>query len=246
MIPSALGWVIVLSYFSSRLFYLPGSKSRMPAKEGVWRVLPSLVYVLSALMLLTYFLTRPLLYARTVKRYAQPGITDATGGYNDLPVVIQMAGPFLERIHYAPNPERYYYILDWEAAVDEHSGLFTPQEYKHMEAIKRNYPHLFQNNVLTTEEFLQRFDRFIVLDHPDYLNQCPLDPKGLETARVWDEIQCPQWVEKRLIDNAAYKVTFLNDQNWFAVLLVEKRKSAEGIQSNRQAQVDEQSRSKPE
>lgn len=241
MIPSALGWVIVLAYFSSRLFYRPDIRRKVHAKGGVFHFLPSFVYMVFALGLLTYFLTRPLLYARTVKVYAQPGTTDATGGYDELPVVIQMAGPFLERIHYAPNPERYYYILDWEAAVDEHSGLFTPQEYKHMEAIKRNYPHLFQNNVLTTEEFLKRFDRFIVLDHPDYLNQCPLDPKGLETARVWDEIQCPQWVEKRLIDNTSYKVTFLNDQNWFAVLLVEKRKNAEDLQSNSQAQVEEQS-----
>ncbi|RDV13599.1 hypothetical protein DXT99_18860 [Pontibacter diazotrophicus] len=223
MIPSALGWVIVLAYFSSYIFHLSVFKKQVHSKAVKFRHLPSFMIGISAFVLLAFFLCRPLMYANTVKKYDQPGTTDATGGYNDLPVVLQMAGPFLERIHYAPNPERYYYILDWEAAVDENSGLFTPQEYKHMEAIKRNYPHLFQNNVLTTEEFLQRFDRFLVLDHPDYLRECPLEPQGLETAREWDDIQCPQWVEMRLLNNDAYNVTFLNDDNWFSVLLVEKQ-----------------------
>lgn len=239
MIPTALGWVVVLAYFSSRIFSAPNLKKQDYTSAVKFRHWHSFILLFTGLTLSTYFLVHPILYARTVERYVQPGITDATGGYNDLPVVLQMAGPFLERMHYAPNPERYYYILDWEAAVDEHSGLFTPQEYKHLEAIKRNYPEVFENNILSTEEFLQRFDRFIVLDHPEYLMQCSLNPKGLETARKWDELQCPQWVEKRLLANASYRVTFLNNHNWFTVLLVEKRGNYEPLNDARQADASE-------
>jgi hypothetical protein len=34
---------------------------------------------------------------------------------------------------------------------------------------------------------------------------------------------CPQWLERRLMNNINYKVTFLNNTNGYAVLLVEKR-----------------------
>ncbi len=145
-------------------------------------------------------------------------------GHSDLPVLFQIGGAFIENLYYTSNPDKYYFILDWEVAVNEHSGLFSPQEYKHLEAWKRNYPRLFKN-VVTTEEFLRKHDRFLVLDYPDHIRKCPPKPIGLKHTKTWENLQCPQWVEMRLLNNPAYKVTFLNNANWFTVLLVEKKQN---------------------
>lgn len=225
MIPSALGWVIMLAYFSSKLLSIPPFRKQLYFGAGRYKYLPTLTFLFSVLVLSSYFLSRPLLYARSFGKQFKPGRNETPVRYKNLPIVVQFSRPFLERIHYAPNPERYYFITDWEVAVDKHSGLFSPQEYKHLVAIKRNYPEIFKDNILTTEEFLQRYDRFLVLDHPDYKRKCPPAPKGLEEAREWTDVHCPRWVEMRLLNNDDYKVTFLNDDHWFAVLLVERRKN---------------------
>lgn len=226
MVPSALGWVIVLAYFSSRIFSVPVSRSQQQVQvRKLWHFsAPVLLYSALGIILL-FCLSRPILFATAFHEEVRPGSDDATGSYPDLPVVMQYSGEFLERIHYAPDPEKYYFILDWETAVNEHSGLFTPQEHKHMEAFKRNYPQLYQDNILTTEEFLSRFDRFLVFDHPEYDKKCPLNPEGLKAAHEWEPIHCPQWVEMRLLNNNAYKVTYLEDDSWFTMLLVEKQKN---------------------
>jgi hypothetical protein len=64
-------------------------------------------------------------------------------------------------MHYSPQKSRYFFILDWQVAVDKNSGSFTPQEYKHLEAIKRNFPEVFRDNIVTTKEFLGRYNRFL-------------------------------------------------------------------------------------
>ncbi|MFD2247914.1 glycosyltransferase family 39 protein [Pontibacter ruber] len=219
MIPSALGWVIFLAYFASRttdsqkiLEFSSATKSW--AKKG------SAVMMLIVAGALIYY---PVHEARKLPKQTPPDAF-ATDGYDDLPLVVSFSHIFLQTQHYSPQRKKFFFILDWEAAVDENSGLFSPQEYKHLDAIRRNYPERFGNNILTSDEFLSRFDRFLVADYPDYTRKCPAEPRGMATARAWIDVHCPQWVEMRLLNNARYKVTYLNNSYWYTMLLVEKQK----------------------
>lgn len=165
----------------------------------------------------------PLLYTKDYHRGAPPGAFDGTFGYRDLPMVVQRSGRFLERAYYAPDRDRYYFVLDEEAAMTDVSGRFGPQEYKHMAAYKRNYSALLGDHILPSDEFLRRFDRFLVLDYASYDEACPSRVFGLAQAREWKGMHCPQWVEMRLLGNPAFTVTHLGDVWGEAVLLVERK-----------------------
>jgi hypothetical protein len=170
--------------------------------------------------LLLVLLINPVIFASTIPKDTLPGSTDHLLGYDDLPVVIQASHQFMRKIHYSPRKSRYYFVLDWQAALDEKSGQFSPQEYKHMEAFKRNYPDTFNSNILDHQEFLAKYERFLVMDYTDYTRKCPLKAKGIHN---WQDIHCPQWVEMRLLNNTSYKVTYLGDNWGEAVLLVERQ-----------------------
>ncbi len=82
----------------------------------------------------------------------------------------------------------------------------------------------FKNNVLTTGEFLARYDRFLVTSYCADTMKCPEKPRGLQTARQWfGSIDCPQWVAMRLLNNASYKITHLDPINYVSYSLVEKQ-----------------------
>jgi hypothetical protein len=49
---------------------------------------------------------------------------------------------------------------------------------------------------------------------------------GLEHAREWKQMHCPQWVETRLLDHPDFEVTHLGDMWNEAVLLVERKAPA--------------------
>ncbi|MBD2028335.1 hypothetical protein [Leptolyngbya sp. FACHB-711] len=138
--------------------------------------------------------------------------------YRNLPVAIQFSSWFTQIFHYSSERYRHFFILDWEAAVNENSGSFTPQEYKHLDALKRVYPERFRNNIIQSDDFLQNYDRFLVIDERDYRRKCPL--KSVD--KDWEYIQCPQWLEMRILANPAYRVKPLVTTDWETVLLVEK------------------------
>jgi hypothetical protein len=217
MIGSTIGWAILVAFASSLLLADP-----YQALKKIFSTKARIVYILGMLLPATLFLvllTNPVRFAHTTAKDTLPGSTDRLLGYQDLPVVLQASHQFIRRIHYSPEKDRYYFILDWQAAVDEKSGQFSPQEYKHMEAFRRLYPATFQRQVLTSEEFLARHDQFLVIDYADYTRKCPLKAKGIHN---WQDIHCPQWVEMRLLNNASYKVTHLGDTWGEVVLLVER------------------------
>lgn len=215
LIPTSIGWCIVLAFILSRTLpsLLPGQgRSKAPA-------LPVLIKNILLSLFLAFLLAQPLLYARHIQPKALPGSKDDAYGYSSLPVMMLNAQSFLERNYYAPAKDRYYYILDWQAAVSEKSGAWGPQEYKHMAALKRNYPASFQH-VLTTQEFLQRHNRFLVIGYSD-TTSCPLPPHGLSAVRNWKGMHCPQWVHMRL--SRGYSISLLSRDDWFAVWLAERR-----------------------
>ncbi|MBC6989895.1 glycosyltransferase family 39 protein [Hymenobacter sp. BT491] len=222
MIPSSLGWVIFIAFIFSKI---------PPVQAGISKERTFSIISIISLIFICLLIIHPLSKAYSFRKQNRPGAADMTSEigrkYASLPKVVTSAGGFLEHNFYAPDRLNYFFILDWEAAIDPNSGNFPPQGYKHMEAWKRNFPQFFQHNVVSSEDFLSKHDRFLVLDYPDYLKKCPVDrpDNRLIFLQEKEDIDCPQWVELRLLKNKNYKVTFLSNKNWYSILLVEKLKS---------------------
>ena len=224
MIPSALSWSILLAYLSSRITNITFNVNKI---SDISKKFIFLKFTQRAILLITLtciLLIQPISYAKNYRGRYMPGLNDNKYGYRELPIVIQASAQFIERLYYSPERDKYFFILDWEAAVDQASGLFGSQEYKHIDALNRNYPNFFKNHVVKSEDFLKMHNRFLILDYADYDKTCPLEVKGQEKARKWEDMHCPQWVEMRLLSNPHYKVTHLGDIYGEALLLVEKQK----------------------
>jgi hypothetical protein len=211
-IPSTLAWTVFLAFLTSRIISVPISAKTYKNRLTGFDFAKSLAVIIVLIALLSHILYHPISYAKIYNKQELPGLQDDTYGYNNLPVVIQFSHKFFTRFHYSSVRDRYYFILDWEVAIDENSGSFSTQEYKHLDAIRRNYSHIFSKNVLSTEEFLKRYNRFLVLDYIDYTQKCP------------SSYHCPQWVEKRLLEDGNYHVEHLRNIGGDALLLVEKTK----------------------
>jgi hypothetical protein len=141
-----------------------------------------------------------------------PGANDGKYGYGNLPIVTPHSHDFMKRFHYSPERQRYFFILDWEAALDIKSGLFSPQEYKAMDALKRDYHKVFQDNIIQVWDFLKMHDRFLVLAYLNYQREC-----------TPHDFHCPRWLELRIKNNPAYKITALGVVDGRQLLLIQKR-----------------------
>jgi hypothetical protein len=124
-----------------------------------------------------------------------------------LPLVMQASAGFLETVHYAPDPERYFFVLDWQATNRPESGRFGIQQHKHMEAWRRAFPAIFGDRIVDSEDFLAAHDEFLVLTFRDYRRQCSPNVRGIRTVRSWLPLHCPQWVAQRIADNPAFEMT---------------------------------------
>lgn len=225
MIPSAIGIAVLLTYGSSRLISTPVINNILnDTKRKTAKIIRGVIVTTGLTILTACLLWQPVKYAKQLPPESRPGSLDNVHGYSNLPIVVESSGLFLERQFYSPLRDKYFIILDWEAASDPRSGVWPPQQFKHLSALKRNYPNLFKNNILTTGEFLGKYDRFLVMQDPNDTLPCPLVPTGLYFARNWIQMECPQWVGMRLLNNAAYKVTSVNKTSWSNLLLVEKNK----------------------
>lgn len=223
LIPSIVSYSIIIAHATSLYLGSGRTPERAPPVRGDsvgdGRRLIGHV-VLSGFV--AVLLLNPLWYAVNVERRAPAGRDDRQFGYEELPAVVEGPGGFLERWHYRPDRERYYFILDEAAAMRQESGLFGAQSYKHMDAYRRNYERL-RANIVSSDDFLARFDRFIVIDYLDFDAACPSRVFGLQNARDWHDIHCPQWVETRLLSSPDYVVTRLGTTaTWQSVLLVER------------------------
>jgi Predicted membrane protein len=217
MLPTALSWSILLAYVASRLLCqrLPRPKEGEPPSYHFRLAVVRSLILLPLIMLL---LIQPVIWAVEVPQQSIPGSYHDKIGYNDLPIVVQHSHVFLRCVHYSPARNRYFFILDWDAAVNEASGLFGPQEFKNLEAIARNYPDL-RKHIVSGEEFLRMHDRFLVLGSLESNTKvCSCDIKGgLHTK--WEDLSCPQWLKMRVLTNSHYQVQRLG-QNKEQILLV--------------------------
>lgn len=221
MIPSVLSWPILMAYLSSRIIFPTPDSSRNISvncfRSRIFAFLirmqgPTLLSALAAILLIN-----PIRYAHSFSKEQLPGLNDEKYGYRQLPIVIEFSHDFVKRYHYSPQKNRYYFILDWQAVVDNESGLFPPQEYKHLDALKRNYYNVFQENIVQSEDFLNRFDRFLVLNYSDYDAKCTLEPRS-------ENFYCPRWLAMRIMSNPHYKVQTIGDIDSSRLLLVEFQK----------------------
>ncbi len=225
LIPSCLSWVILIAFASSRSIFKPqiGATLAVNRRRNLAIILNKLTSLIVVVIFITYLLLQPIRFARGLERQELNGailqeVNSSQPDYQDLPVAIQFSAWFTQIFHYSSERYRHFFILDWEAAVDDNSGSFPPQEYKHLDALKRVYPDRFRDNIIQSDDFLQKYDRFLVIDERDYREKCPL--KSVD--RDWSYIQCPQWLEMRILANPAYQVTPLIKKEWETVLLVEK------------------------
>jgi hypothetical protein len=211
MMPTILSWAILFVFLFSRTIFLNHVDHPQPEKFGFCsKVFNGNVF---ALLISATFLLYPFRYAADFPGQQRPGLNDGKYGYSDLPIVTQFSHDFTQRFHYSPQHSRYFFILDWEAALDEGSGLFTPQEYKHLDALKHNYPQYFSNHIVQSQEFLQANNHFLVLDSPYYDAKC-----GLQ--RTWENISCPQWLEKRILSNSNFRIKSLGLADSERILLL--------------------------
>lgn len=217
--PTMLAWAILLTDIASRLRLRLVARSRWPAwpPRGLLGLTAASTTGRPALLLLAPILLAPLVYAlNTPRPQAPPGAADATSWQAELPIVVQFSHPFLQRVHYAPIPGRYRFVLDREAALSPDSGLFGPQEFKHMEALLRQYPALFAGLIVDGVDFLEAHDRFLVLTFRDYDARCGLEP-------TYANFLCPQWLRMRVLADPRYTIEPLGPMSGRFVMLEVRR-----------------------
>jgi len=142
-------------------------------------------------------------------RKALAGIYDRDFGHLDLPIVCPWSLDFLPRHHYAPDAARYYFLLDWQAALAPEAARGAIVEFKILSGIKRNYSDMA--NVMDATEFLNQHPVFLLQD-------------------VSENSDLSHWISLYL-KPGAYKITHLEpdrplsydqDGEW-PLLLVEKQ-----------------------
>lgn len=216
MVPTTLSWSILFSFFFSRII-IPLKWTRLLTSNNTKYFITGITQNILIFSIIPLLLINPIRYASNYSIEELPGLNDKKYGYVDLPIIVQSSHDFLKRFFYSPHRNRYFFILDWESAVDESSGLFTPQEYKHLEALKRNYPDYFSDHIIKSQEFIKMNHKFLVLDSREYDKKCTSKP-------LWKNITCPQWLEQRILNNPIYEVKNLGsiDEDR-TILLVEKQ-----------------------
>jgi hypothetical protein len=200
MIPSALSWSILVAYLCSRIWL----------GEAEWVGVSRMLSALPLLALMVVLLMHPIIWAWSLPKEQFPGVNDGKYGYGKLPIVTPFSHDFMKRFHYSPERKRYFFVLDWEAALDPRSGLFSPQEYKAMDALRRDYPRVYRDHIVQLSDFLTRRDRFLVLADTNRPTCTPQD------------FHCPRWLEMRIENNPGYKVTALGAVDGRQLLLVQK------------------------
>ncbi|HUJ09158.1 MAG TPA: glycosyltransferase family 39 protein [Verrucomicrobiae bacterium] len=149
MIPSTLGWAIVLTFVSERVGLGPDySTAPSPRTLG----LP---------LLLATFLAFPILYAWAHPTEPRPTAERLPAALAGLPVVLDTPHAFLPRVHYLGTNSNYYFILDWEAATDPKSQRGASVNYKIIDLLHEYYS---LPNAVSTQDFLSRYPRFLYFD----------------------------------------------------------------------------------
>lgn len=155
-LPGILGWAVVLTSVAQMWFPEFRQVTWPLSRADLRRQLPAL--------LLAGQLLVPTIYAVIWPVPPRPQEVVAPGSPT-LPVVVSAATEFLERVYHSPTPERYYFLLDWEAAVSRDNSLGSVDDYHNMSGVKRHFPHL---RIVPWTQFLDRYEQFLVLDNKEY------------------------------------------------------------------------------
>ncbi|GAB2550409.1 glycosyltransferase family 39 protein [Spirosoma aerophilum] len=216
LMPVLISWTIILA----QLVTYSGQFVRQSGLLATGRLSPSRWSLVGGVLFIgiaVYALAAPIKNAVARHQEQLPGLTDTRYGYESLPVVVTFSNDFLKRLYYSPNRDRYRFIQDLPSALDEGSGLFPPQEYKHLDALKRRYPDYFKNQIIQSADFLKTTKRFLVLNSKNYARKISTEP-------LPGNLQQPQWFIKVIQNNPAYKVTELGEiDDYWKVHLVEAR-----------------------
>lgn len=182
-LPGTLGWAVVMSSVAA-MWFPEFRQLCLPRGWGdLKRRLPAL--------LLAGQLLVPLVYAGIWTLPPRPQEIKAPGGA-PLPVVVPTAVDFLERAYHSSKPERYYFLLDWEAAIARGNNRAAVDDYHAMAAVRR---HFSAFRIMAWYEFLRQYDVFLVIYSEKYT-----------------------WFETRIKCNKGYQWEFLDDE----VILVRK------------------------
>jgi len=168
-------------------------------------------------LLIAFLLYRPIAYAKNRYTELMPGWADSQCEYTNLPIVFNYSNDFLKRLYYRTDRDRYFFVQHWPSAVDTTSGLFPPQEYKHLEALKRRYPDFFKNQIIQSDEFLKKHERFLVITQQNYRRKATSKP-------TIENVQQPQWFNQVIVNNPRYKVTVLGENDIYAIIHLVERK----------------------
>jgi 4-amino-4-deoxy-L-arabinose transferase-like glycosyltransferase len=166
MIPSMIGWSILLAYPISR-FLVPAHFSHwLSPLMGDRR--PRNVYFKQLLFstIVIGCLIYPVVYATKFNQWKYLGLLENRYGYETLPVAVESAQDYLPRFYYAPQPSRYSLILYWQIKQGPNQNWSSTVDYKLMQALKRHYPF---HQMMQGNDFLAQHERFLVLDKKQIL-----------------------------------------------------------------------------
>ncbi len=200
MLPTTLGFTVLFAHLSARILALSGENASDPPRWLSSRQKVTFIVSIATFLLLPVVTA---IFSPYGSQSDAVGGVDEQFGYVDLPIASVSPHAYLPRLHYSPRRERYFYILDWDVAVDPGNIPDATVDYKQMEAFKRLYPDQYGANVLQADDFLARYDRFLYLDHPDR-----------------------QWFAIRIRNNASYRYTVVGAVGGADVILIERKTPA--------------------
>lgn len=148
----SIGWVIMVAQLTAFLF--------RPLRA------PSSVWTKAILVVFIAFQLAALVTAPGPDNGALTGASDTAFGHPELPIVCERSHDFLPRVHYSPQADRYYFLLDWEATTVPEDTRRATVEYKILDAIRRHYSGLYHDHIVDAQEFLRTHPAFLVHDIP--------------------------------------------------------------------------------
>jgi hypothetical protein len=131
------------------------------------------------------------------------GISVAGKPITTLPIAVESALLFLPLMHYAPaDTNSYFYVLDWDAALDSKSPPSATIETKGMRIFRRQ--GFFAKHIVEGPAFLCEHPVFAMLDGERY-----------------------QWAERRVLGDSAFASRvvggFTTMHDTFTIRVVERR-----------------------
>jgi hypothetical protein len=174
MIPTLVGMACATAHYASYLLrpqIREASCDPRNAAAGSSPRLSPLILSRAAPLLLLGSVAFPVLYALDREDPYVGDLSAYGSDYPDLPTVVQYGNNFLQQVQYNDDTS-VVYVLDWESAVDPDSGNWPPQEYKHLEALLRQFPDRFDARIVESGDFLSENPKFLVWDALEYNVAC--------------------------------------------------------------------------